>query len=216
MKLVSLNSLSDSSPLKFKMETNLSRRFLKLGFNIFLSIPVKDIPEDIYSFSSEQKKKNLLLIGSGAQLLWDTIQDKASPDFLDKHTLESFNVIEDQEKEILFPHENIFFPLQKLARFLNFSHQSPIGLDISKEFGLWFAFRGVVLTSEALELTMHLPYSSPCSVCANKECLTVADLTQARLLCPYMSEQKYSDDQIIYHSGILKKLKKSFFSSKKI
>ena len=63
--------------------------------------------------------------------------------------------------ELLFPVIDIMFPLQKLTRFLNYSHKSPIGLDISLEFGLWFATRAVGLVNEKLDKNEYLKFTSP-------------------------------------------------------
>ena len=109
----------------------------------------------------------------------------------------------DSDIEILFPNDHYTLPLQKIARHLNLSSQSPIGIDINNEFGLWFAIRGVFLTSKKLPLLPREKNISPCDTCIEKPCLLSSSFTQARLNCPIKIEHKYKDSQIEYHQKAL-------------
>lgn len=207
MKLVSKSSLQDFLLRKSKMQLDFKTYFLDLGFNIFQSIPVKDIPEDIYIFSADEKEKTMIILGSGGPLLWNKIPHKNSSDFIDNYTLDAFKIF--KNAAILFPHKDIILPLQKLGRLTHFAHPSPIGLDISKEFGLWFSYRGVALIDEDIKTEAYLPYTPQCQECVSRECLSDLDLRLARLLCPCMIEQTYSKEQLDYHEQMLVKLKQS-------
>ena len=50
-------------------------------------------------------------------------------------------------------------------------HQSPLGLTIHPEFGLWHAFRAAFHVAESLALD-HVGVPSPCDSCSDKPCLT--------------------------------------------
>lgn len=204
MKWASLSSQKDFSHQQFKMSQNLKDYFHNLGFNIFLSAPVSSIPDDIYPFSDEQKKKTLLMIGSGGNTLWSKIPDTRIPDCLDKYSINALKVF--KAPEVLNPHPEIILPLQQLMRIFNFSHPTPIGIDISREFGLWFAIRAVVLVDSPIKDYTHPEYLSPCIPCTTKLCTTESDLSLARLLCPYQAHEKYSLRQREYHQKILTRL----------
>lgn len=189
------------------MSPNLKEHFAKLGFNIFLTTPVSDIPESIYSFNEIQKKKTLIIIGAGGPELWEKIPDKSIANFLDNYSLKALEI--SPPEEILFPHENIIFPLQKISRFLNFSHQSPIGLDISENYGLWFSFRAAVLIDKEFEKSHHASFISPCTNCSQKPCLNEALPYISRSACPYKNDQHYTLAQIDYHFKIYSELNAS-------
>ena len=181
--------------------------FKKLGFNIVLTTPVSEIPFDLYPFTEHQKKKTLIIIGSGGPELWNKIPDKTIPNFFDTYSLDALKFF--SSPEILFPNNALTLPLQKFSRLLNFSHQSPIGLDINEEFGLWFAFRALALTEgDHLPIDHHTTIS-PCESCIEKPCLKEKNLTAARLMCPYKNEEQYSITQRDYHLKILSGLKTS-------
>lgn len=175
------------------------------GFNILLTSPVAKLSALSISFTPEQLKKSLCLIGSGGKMLWEKIPNKSQMDPIDRYTVDVMQDLGDVE--ILYPNEQYLLPLQKLSRHFNFSHQSPIGLDISKEFGLWFAFRGVFLIDPMLPETLSAPWPSPCETCTQRPCLNFQDLGQARLHCPFKMEHQYLPEQRDYHLRILEQLK---------
>lgn len=175
------------------------------GFNIVLSSPVAKLTALPIAFTPEQMNKSLCLIGSGGKMLWEKIPNKSLPDPIDHYTVDVINELGDVE--ILYPNEQYLLPLQKLGRHFNLSHQSPIGLDISKEFGLWFAFRGVFLIDQRLPESIMDPWPSPCDTCAERPCLNFQDVNQGRLHCPYKTEHQYVSEQRDYHLRILKQLK---------
>lgn len=181
------------------------------GLNIFLSAKVSELPSDIYNFTEEQKKKTLILIGHGGSTLWKNI-----PDFKIENPIDSFstdkmnwfaNNVLKNEIEILFPNNDLILPLQKLGRFFNLSHQSPLGFDISNDYGLWFAFRGVFLTDHELPTIKLAHRPSPCETCSEKLCLTVPDIFDARMKCPIKNEHQYTLEQRTYHQAIVLNIK---------
>lgn len=182
-------------------------KFNQHGFNIFFSQKLSLMPELSYLFTSEQKSKTLCMIASGGGALWPFITDKATAHPLDTYTLEQIQKISAEylngDVEILFPKndknnkDDLLLPLQKISRLFHFSHPSPMGIDISYDFGLWFGIRGVFLTNAHLPETISSPFISPCDSCAEKACL------KSRLLCPYKSEKRYSEEELSYYQHVI-------------
>lgn len=182
------------------------------GLNIFLSVKVSNLPQDLFSFTPEQKKKTLCLVGNGGKTLWENLPHPLDVNLhpFDHYTINRIriftkNFLKD-DCEILFPNDAYTLPLQKLGRFLNLCSQSPIGLDISNEFGLWFAFRGVFLTSENVWSEKIQTPPSLCTSCHDRPCLKTTDSALARLNCPVKSEHQYTHEQIEFHQNVLKTL----------
>ncbi len=63
-------------------------------------------------------------------------------------------------------------PFQQLALRSEPVHQSPIGLLIHPEWGLWHAYRGALALPDRIELPTLAPSVHPCSGCALKPCLS--------------------------------------------
>jgi hypothetical protein len=190
-------------------ESNINY-FKNHGFNILLTTPVNKIPDNIFNFSENQKKKSLSLLGSGGSGLWDLLPKNTSLNPLDDYTISVINNFRIQnlesDVEILFPNDNLLVPLQQISRYLNFSHQSPIGLDISLDYGLWFSFRGLFLTNKAITGPMHSSHISICDSCLSRPCLTNKNINQARILCPIKKEHQYKESQLSYNEEIIRKM----------
>lgn len=182
------------------------------GLNIFLSTKVNLLPDDLFPFSNEQKNKTLCLIGNGGRSLWEKLPHPLDVsthpiDLYTKNKMQEFAHILEDEIEILYPNNNYTLPLQKLGRALNLCSQSSIGLDINSEFGLWFAFRGVFLTSKDIQNTTLENIASPCETCLEKPCLRTSDIANGRLKCPVKTEHQYHPAQIDFHKNALNILK---------
>ncbi len=178
-------------------------------FNIFLTIPINDLPAELKNTIPEKLQlKSLILIGSGGPQMWSHFKKS-------KNTLDDFSkakiidwgkseLNEDLSGQFLYPNDENNFPLQKLSRYLKFSYQSPLGIDISLEFGLWFAFRGLVATKKEMASQDLKAFTSPCESCSHKPCLDeMKNISKARLLCPYQINMRYSNEQILFHERAL-------------
>ncbi len=186
------------------------------GLNIFLSVKVSDLPKDLFLFSTDQRDKTMCLVGHGGKTLWEKLSHPIKADLhpFDQYTVKKIKNFAkrhlEDDFEILFPNENYTLPLQRIGRFLNLCSPSPIGLDISEEFGLWFAFRGVFLTSKnVLSQKIKFP-SSVCMRCVDRPCLETLDFNQARLSCPVKKEHQYSIEQIKFHKNIINSHSESY------
>lgn len=183
------------------------------GLNIFLSTKVSLLPPDLFSFTPEQKNKTLCLVGHGGRALWEKLPH---PLDVHQHPLDQYTIkkmqafaheVLDDDIEILFPNEHYQLPLQRIGRFLNLCSQSPIGLDISEEFGLWFAFRGIFLTRKEVLTPKISSAPALCMSCSTRPCLQTPDIDLARTYCPVKTEHQYSFEQRQFHQSALSILK---------
>ncbi len=65
-----------------------------------------------------------------------------------------------------------YLPFQRWAKRAEPVHDSPLGLLIHPEFGLWHSYRAALAFAERLELPDRPAVQSPCASCADKPCLT--------------------------------------------
>lgn len=183
-----------------------------VGLNIFTSIKMSDLPQDIIL---SLKKQNILLntddtlyiIGHGGKDLWSHLKKikKKEPHPIDNFSCDQMmwfaeNVLK-EDINILYPNPRYTIPLQALGRVTNISKSSPLGIDINQDFGLWFAFRGVFLSNKSISLSYYKNFKSPCESCLLRPCLRSEVFSSARLSCPYKNEHQYELEQIEYHAA---------------
>lgn len=214
-----------------------------LGLNLFASVEVGKLPDDILGIMDDQqipycKEDTLCIIGHGGKDLWEHLPRPLNENL---HPIDTFSTEQmkkiDADCQILFPHQVWNIPLQRIGKFLNISRRSLLGIDINKDFGLWFAFRGVFLTKEKINETKYESFNSPCDSCETKPCISscpasavvsngesfklnqcvdyrlkqnspCADRCLARLACPYQNQHQYKLEQIQYHMTRKAHLKK--------
>jgi hypothetical protein len=119
-------------------------------------------------------------------------------------------------------------PFQRLAARSEPVHQSPIGLLIHPDWGLWHAYRGALVLPDRIELPTVAPSGHPCTGCAAKPCLSSCPVQafragsfdvaacvdhvlsaagsdcrnrgcRARRACPVGAEFSYVEDQARFH-----------------
>ena len=131
--------------------------------------------------------------------------------------------------DFVHPSDEPFQPFQQWAQRAEGIAQSPIGILIHPEYGLWHAYRGAFLFPFALDdLPEPIGDPSPCLSCAEQPCLSAcpvdaftigaydADACRAhvrsraepvcieagcaaRLACPVGTEHRYGPDQMHFH-----------------
>lgn len=184
-----------------------------VGLNLFSAIKISHLPEELQNIFKAYNKDTLCLVGSGGKSLWEHLPHPLNLDQnpIDNFSREQMNLFAKNylgsDIEILFPHDSITLPLQKIGRAVNQSAQSPLGIDISPEYGLWFSFRGVFLTNNIPIDIINSSFSLPCNVCTDKPCTNSSEIKEARLLCPYKNEHQYTLSQRQYHENALSLLK---------
>ncbi len=70
-----------------------------------------------------------------------------------------------------YPFGETVWPFQRWAKAATRMQQSPIGLLIHPKFGLWCAFRAVLVFDEAFAVPAPKEAAHPCNDCADKPCL---------------------------------------------
>jgi epoxyqueuosine reductase len=182
------------------------------GLNLFASTKIENLPKDILdSFTCSnipyQNYTSLICIGHGGSRLWENLPANKSVHPLDSFTVQKIDefmtsIFKKQNHIYLYPHAKEVIALQKLGRALNLSAPSPIGIDINKTYGLWFAFRAVCLIDESVPEVINELFASPCDSCNEKPCLKGSDFWAKRGLCPYKSEHIYPAEQLHYHQAL--------------
>ena len=128
-----------------------------------------------------------------------------------------------------------YLPFQQWAKRAEALQQSPLGLMIHPQYGLWHAYRFALLISETVD-ALPVQYDSPCLSCQDQPCLNTcpvgaitpsgynayscgdylnlnpgADCFQhgcmARYVCPVGQEFKYLDQQSQFHLRAFSKLR---------
>jgi len=128
---------------------------------------------------------------------------------------------------LLFPQQPGVIPLQSLGRLAGWHHASPLRIGVNARWGSWFAYRAVALADTSFAPTTPLPDPSPCANCVDKPCIAACPVASddgdikldacmderlrggspcastclARLACPVMAEERYTEEQIAYHYG---------------
>ncbi len=211
--------------------------FTVVGLNIFSSLLIKDLPEEILKNFEEQNiiyasDDFICLVGHGGNDLWNhlphPLNEKENP--IDQFSIEQVHKFAQKylksECRIIFPHQQINVPLQRIARAMNISRKSLLGLDINDTYGLWFALRCAFIT-KYVPTIKNQDFISPCILCIDKPCIkacpanSIRDLAEfninscatyrkstnsvcgktckSRNICPYKDEHQYEIDQMNYH-----------------
>ena len=203
------------------------------GINVFACASIADLPCELKSFLPAGYR-SLLLFGHGGRTLWENLPQPLDPEAhpVDRYVLENVRwlareALGDAEPLVLYPSTQAVVPLQRIGRALNLARPSWLGLDIHPVFGVWFAYRALVLTREVAEPTRHPEFASPCDSCAGKPCRSAcparavatsfdiracadhrlsenspcADRCLSRFACPYEPRHRYSEAQMRYHMG---------------
>ncbi|MES9962927.1 MAG: hypothetical protein ABW116_05275 [Candidatus Sedimenticola sp. 20ELBAFRAG] len=177
--------------------------------------------------------KSLILIGHGGKKLWSMLpaDQFRQADPIDSFSREKTRLFADtllgsERYRILFPDDQLV-PLQQLGHCAGWHHPSPLGVGINSQWGLWFAYRAVLVTDIELPEIKLPPGPNPCQACHSKPCTTacpslavtaetgldlkvctayrleaVSDCAEkclARLACPVATEHRYTPQQVQYH-----------------
>jgi ferredoxin len=174
----------------------------------------------------------IVVIGNVGGTMWPVFRaaEQAGDDPLDTWTRSVLAPIADAlGADFVHPSDEPFQPFQQWAQRAEGIAQSPIGILIHPEYGLWHAYRGAFLFPFALDgLPAPITKPSPCLSCAGQPCLSAcpvdaftignydADACRAhvrsraiprcieagcaaRLACPVGTQHRYGDDQMNFH-----------------
>jgi len=122
--------------------------------------------------------RSLILIGNVGSELWDKsgaeIAALGEPDPLDRWTRSVIEPIASSVNGVaLFPFAGPpYWPFQRWAERAEGVRNSPLGIQIHPEFGLWHAYRAAILLPGELNLPEPQWRSHPCDTCAERPCLS--------------------------------------------
>jgi hypothetical protein len=91
-----------------------------------------------------------------------------------------------------------YYPFQQWAQRAEALEQSPIGVMMHPEFGLWHSYRFALLGAEFDAPEKPLHKESPCLSCATQPCLHRWGCL-ARYACPVATELNYLPEQGKFH-----------------
>ncbi|MET0046717.1 MAG: hypothetical protein ABW066_02910 [Sedimenticola sp.] len=208
------------------------------GLNLVASIAWDSLPAEILDKFDTSKltirhPSSLILIGHAGRALWSSIPHSQ---FQQADPIDSFSrsaATRFAERLLGSGHYQLLYPgihtppLQALGRQVGWHHDSPLGIGINTQWGLWFAYRALLITDRKLPETTPLGGGNPCHACASKACIAhcggsalsmetgldlkacaayrlrpaspCAESCPARLACPVASQHRYSSEQVRYH-----------------
>jgi len=121
--------------------------------------------------------RTLILVGNVGSELWNksgaAIAALGDPDPLDRWTRAVIEPIAASADGLaLFPFAGPpYWPFQRWAERAEGVRQSPIGIQIHPEFGLWHAYRAAILLRDVIVLPRP-EHAHPCDACVDRPCLT--------------------------------------------
>ena len=142
--------------------------------------------EEIERYGMNPETAGLALIGNIGSSYWE--QFSQSAEFKDgaAHPLDRWSrrvaepIAQRLSLQALYPFEGPpYYPFQQWAQRAEGLEQSPVGVMIHPQFGLWHSYRfallGVDIEIEAAKIpttsAVESPLASPCLDCADKPCL---------------------------------------------
>ncbi|WP_265941799.1 hypothetical protein [Dechloromonas sp. A34] len=202
---------------------------LQAIFNID-TLPAKMKADIRQRFDTEQRYRQLILIGHGGKAMWTAMK---AAGVAAEHPIDQFSIAITERwlgglrHAIVYPAETSV-GLQALGKLAGWHHASPFMVGINETWGSWYAYRVVVLTDSDFVPTPPQVTTSPCTACLDQPCLAACpagalnggfDLQKciayrktptsrckatcvARITCPVASDHRYSDEQIAHTYSI--------------
>lgn len=181
--------------------------------------------------------RTLILLGNGGSRFWQSMQQHRTKSEQEVDPVDNYftrtveNLFDaDSDYRIIYP-GNHLLPLQALGKLAGWHHDSPLGLGIHPVFGLWFAYRGLIMSNTNITMlaeNFDIPSASPCVSCDEKPCIkacpamavTLSEFKVqpcsdyrlesasrcqsrcvSRLVCPIGRDYRYLEAQMAYHYG---------------
>lgn len=145
--------------------------FLRGGFDFCAG----DVP---HAGPSGTIGKSVLLIGDAGAACWPNFshwrenQPASLPHPLDTWSREVIGDVADKiGARAVSPNEKPFLPFQQWAMRAEGLEQSPLGILMHPEYGLWHAYRGALLLDVKLDIPAPDAKNHLCTTCVGKPCL---------------------------------------------
>ena len=151
---------------------------------------------------------------------------------LDEWTRRAVDVLaQDVGAVAAYPFDKPYKPFQQWARAAGVAHQSPLGINIHNEYGLWHAYRAALMFPVEFDMPPQRAGAHPCESCLAKPCLSACPVSAfngrnydvdacaehlhsanscmeggclARLACPVGVGYRYERPQIQFHMKAFK------------
>jgi hypothetical protein len=133
--------------------------------------------DGVRALADGRTAETVVLVGNAGKAMWRAFR-RDTPEIAGKNPLDSWvdahleRTASAVGAEIVFATRKPWPPIQRWAMKAGDVHQSPIGILIHPEFGLWHVYRGALLFARKLALPSASASASPCDSCAKKPCLT--------------------------------------------
>lgn len=135
------------------------------------------VPDDaVPPLADGRVVRTVVVVGNVGGAIWPSFRADERPvaDPLDDWTRRRLEPVAARfGADYMHPSDEPFIPMQRWAQRADDVFESPIGLLIHPDHGLWHAYRGVLLFAEPLDgLPTVGARVSPCSTCADQPCRT--------------------------------------------
>jgi len=124
-----------------------------------------------------------LLIGDQGGSHWDAFSksgylNDGQLDPMNRWTQSILDPIADAlDARVLYPFGERVWPFQQWAQAATGMAQSPLGLLIHPEFGLWNALRGALIFDEQFDIPTVPTPANPCATCVERPCLNTCPVS---------------------------------------
>jgi ferredoxin-like protein FixX len=219
---------------------SVAEALLELGFNLQAIFRFEQLPgavrrEITRHEPASARFQNLILLASGGSMFWPIMKQDPGvkmdqPDPVDNYTIRALGNFFGNDAIIVYP-TNRLIPLQALGKLAGWHYDSPLGLGIHPVFGLWFAYRAVIMSRAdftPLASELDVQTGPPCQSCRDKPCINACPASAAvksgfkvqlcsdyrmepdsschsrcisRLACPVGRDHRYLPEQMAYHYG---------------
>ncbi len=217
--------------------------FSSKGLNLQAVINITEAPASFIDNCNQHQIdlsnfSQLILLGHGGKKLWQQIPKSyfSQTNPIDNYSIDCFKQWKSkqttQQKDmiqsnLLYPsHTTYHFNLQDLGNKVGWHNSSLLKVGINREFGLWFAYRLLVLTNTQFKSSIVNRTENICLTCSEKPCINACPVNAvtesnyhwqdcfsyrkqenslckkqclARTSCPIALENKYDDQQMAYH-----------------
>ena len=143
-----------------------------------------DPDEEVPRAADGRPSTHVVVIGNAGGAMWPTFRNEEQPDPepLDAWTRARLRAVAERfGAGFVHPSDEPFQPFQRWAQRADDVWQSPIGLMIHAEYGLWHAYRGALLFAD--EVTGLPPTgrgAQPCLTCDGQPCLSTCPVDAFR------------------------------------
>ncbi len=152
---------------------------LLAGTGLFVRGAFHPVSEDgVRPLADGRAAATVVLVGNAGKEMWTAFR-RDVPELGGKDPLDTWvdahleRAAANLGAEIVFATRKPWPPIQRWAMKAGGVHQSPIGILIHAEYGLFHVYRGALLFAERLALPVApAAAASPCDSCAKKPCLT--------------------------------------------